>query len=614
MNLLAPLGLLALLTLPVIVILHMMQSRRRRTVVPSLLLWQQVPLRPATRRRRLRFTFLLLLHMLAALLLGLALAQPQIPWSWPGATRATAIIIDTSTSMALAETGGSRIERARQRAATLISQMRGADRIVLISAGPSARLIDQGSSADSARLLAALRQITIEGVGSDLFGAFTIAETFLLDQPGSRVIWLTDGALPPPDLNTLRLPLQVEVIGTRQPNRAIVTLAAYPNRIGATDVYARLVNFGDQPFRGSVRLLIDGQLDRTEQISIRPDSALELTWTLPGAAQQVRLEMNGNDGLPLDDSATVNIAGQQPIRALLVADDAPALARALQAMPEVRLQTVTPAAYAPASDVDLSIFVNTLPSRWPAGGVLVINPPTGGLLPISGTTRADSPVTLTPAGETLLRDVNFGGITWGQVAVIDPPSWLTPLLFNGDIPLIMRGRFERSEVAVWSFDLTASSLSERLAFPLLVARTARDLMPPQLPTSMTLGASLSYRADVRTTHVELTDPTGTTVRLALQPAIPTILEPTHIGIYQIREWAEDQLVREAQLPVNAGAIDESDPTPRFASATRNGTLAAVIAQPTATPQPLWSWLIIATIALLVGEWLYIQRRLQPEAR
>jgi hypothetical protein len=52
MTLLVPLALLSLLTLPIIVILHMTQLRRRRVEVPSLLLWRQIPLQATARRRR----------------------------------------------------------------------------------------------------------------------------------------------------------------------------------------------------------------------------------------------------------------------------------------------------------------------------------------------------------------------------------------------------------------------------------------------------------------------------------------------------------------------------------------------------------------------------------
>lgn len=615
MTFLAPIGLLALLALPVIVFLHLLQARRRQTVVPSLLIWRQIAPRPAARRRRrLRWTLLLLLHLLAALLIGLALAQPQIPLPWLGAARATAIVIDTSTSMALSEGGSARLERARQRAATLIAQMRGADQAALISAGPQARLIDRGGSADTARLLAALDQITIEGAGSDITGALTIAETFFLDQPGARLVWLTDGALPLPDLTTARIPLQIEVIGTTQPNRAVTTLAARLGNAGAVHVYARLVNHSNEPFRGPVRLLVDGQLSRSEPASIRPNAALELAWTLPGPAQQIRLELDGTDGLPLDDVATVNVTGQRPIRVVLVAADAPALARALQAMPEVTLITVDPASFAPDPTADLTIFVNTQPRRWLAGAMLLINPSAGGLLPINGTTTAGASLTLTPAGEALLRDVNLGGIAWGQIAVIDQPAWLTPLALSDGIPLILRGRFEQSDVAVWNFDLANNPLTTRLAFPLLVARTVRDLTPPPLPVAVTLGAPLVYQADIRATQLAVIDPAGNSATIALQPAIPATLEPTQAGVYRVQEWANERLLRETPIPVNAGAIGEADPTPRFASATLGAAPVAAPATRSDLPQPLWSWLLMTTIIVLIGEWLYTHRRPQPEAR
>ncbi|WP_298403095.1 VWA domain-containing protein [uncultured Chloroflexus sp.] len=615
MTLLAPLGLLALLTLPVIVILHLRQARRRRTVVPSLLLWQQLVPRPtAHRRRRLRWSLLLFLHLLGAFLIGFALAQPQLPLPWLGSVRATAILIDTSTSMALREGGNARLERARQQAATFIRQMRGADQVVLISAGPQARLIDRGSSADAARLLAALEQVTVEGAGSDVNGALTIAETFLLDQPGARVVWLTDGALPLPDLTVLRLPLQIEVLGTDQPNRAVVTLAARSGNAGAVHVYARLANHGNQPFRGTVRLLVDERISRNEAVNMRPDTALELAWTLPGPAQQIRLELNGNDGLPLDDAAVVNVSGQRPINVVLVANDAPALARALQAMPEVRLTTVDPAAFVPDAAADLTIFVNTQPRRWLAGAMLIINPPAGELLPSNGPTPAGTTLTFTPAGEALLRDVNLGGIAWGRIAAIEPPAWLTPLALSDGIPLILRGRFEHSEVAVWNFDVANEALTTRLAFPLLVARTVRDLTPPPAPVALILGAPLVYQADIRATQLTVIDPNGNRTTIAVQPAIPATIEPRQVGVYRVQEWAGDQLLRETQFPVNAGAIGEADPTPRFASAAIGAAPVQTPVTRAAAPQPLWSWLIIAAIIVLIGEWLYIQRRPQVEAR
>ncbi len=616
MTLLAPLALLSLLTLPIIVVLHMIQSRRRRVEVPSLLLWRQIPLQAtARRRRRLRLTLLLLLHLLVASLIGVALAQPEITLPWTSA-RTRAIIIDTSTSMALVEGGSSRLERARQRAAVLIREMRGADQVALIGAGPQPRLIDRGHVADSARLLGALTALDVEGSGSDLVSAFTIAETLLLDQPGAEIFVLTDGALSPPNFSNIRFPVRIEVLGTEQPNRAVATLAARTDAAQAIHIYARLVNAGDRLFRGPVQLWLDDQLQLTEQVSMQAGAVLELSWTLRGPAQQVRIELDGADGLPLDDTATVVVNNRRPIRVLLVADDSPALMRALQAMPEVEVTTVSPTDYVleQSATVEVTILVDTLPARWPTGGVLVINPPAGSLLDVRGTTAAVPTITLTPAGETLLRDINLSGIDWGSITIIEPPDWLTPLAFSGTQPLILRGRVERSDITVWNVDLTDHPLTRRLAFPLLVARTMRSLAPPPLPAAVTAGETLLYQADLRTTQLEIIAPNGIRDVVEVQPALPVAITLTQTGLYRIREWANEQTIHEAHLPVNASTLAEADPTPRMSSTTISPPVTSTQTKSIATPQPLWSWLMIIAIIILVMEWLYIQRRSVQEVR
>ncbi len=616
MTLLAPLALLSLLTLPIIVVLHMIQSRRRRVEVPSLLLWRQIPLQAtARRRRRLRLTLLLLLHLLVASLIGVALAQPEITLPWTSA-RTRAIIIDTSTSMALVEGGSSRLERARQRAAVLIREMRGADQVALIGAGPQPRLIDRGHVADSARLLGALTALDVEGSGSDLVSAFTIAETLLLDQPGAEIFVLTDGALSPPNFSNIRFPVRIEVLGTEQPNRAVATLAARTDTAQDVHIYARLVNAGNRLFRGPVQLWLDDQLQLTEQVSMQAGAVLELSWTLRGPSQQVRIELDGADGLPLDDTATVVVNNRRPIRVLLVADDSPALMRALQAMPEVEVTTVSPTDYVleQSATVEVTILVDTLPARWPTGGVLVINPPAGSLLDVRGTTAAVPTITLTPTGETLLRDINLSGIDWGSITIIEPPDWLTPLAFSGTQPLILRGRVERSDITVWNVDLTDHPLTRRLAFPLLVARTMRSLAPPPLPAAVTAGETLLYQADLRTTQLEIIAPNGIRDVVEVQPALPVAITLTQTGLYRIREWANEQTIHEAHLPVNASTLAEADPTPRMSSTTISPPVTSTQTKSIATPQPLWPWLITVAIIILVMEWLYIQRRSVQEVR
>src|SRR5919198_2765146 len=117
MTFLIPIGLLALLSLPIIIVLHLLRERRRRVTVPSLLHWLDVPRRREGERiRRLPLTLLLLLHLLIAGLLGLALGQPQLTGAPNNAARQTAIVLDTSTSMAARAGTTTRFAQAQVRA------------------------------------------------------------------------------------------------------------------------------------------------------------------------------------------------------------------------------------------------------------------------------------------------------------------------------------------------------------------------------------------------------------------------------------------------------------------------------------------------------------------
>ena len=72
-----PLGLLGLVSIPVILALHMFRERQNRYVVSSLKLWDFLePEVHGNKARRIPFSWLLVLDLLAAIFLSLAWSQP----------------------------------------------------------------------------------------------------------------------------------------------------------------------------------------------------------------------------------------------------------------------------------------------------------------------------------------------------------------------------------------------------------------------------------------------------------------------------------------------------------------------------------------------------------
>jgi hypothetical protein len=617
MTFLLPLGLLALLTLPIILILHLLRERRRRVSVPSLLHWLDLPRRPEGERiRRLPLTLLLLLHLLVAGLLGIALGQPQLAGAPNNTARQTAIVIDTSTSMAASAGTTTRFAQARARVRALLRELRPGDRATLIAAGPAARVVAEGGAGDLAALTTTLDQLRPGGDGSDLAGALTLAAAALDPQRERRIVAFSDGAVPVSSEATgsaraAEIAVDWQIIGSDQPNRAIVDFAMRPWG-GKLQVYARIANYDAAPFGAVVQLFGDDRLLDTRRVSLNGDGETELTWTLPASYATLRASLDGRDALPEDDQGFLAVAPPQPITALLVSAHPDALRRALAAS-GAQITVVDPGNYdqaRPAEAADVTVFDGFLPNAWPEGAVLAINPPTGNtLIAVDSSSNPAAGSELVQAS-AMLDGLSFGGVSFGLIQSIQLPPWANTQLTLGGQPLIARGRDGSHEIAIWTFDLASSNLPTRLAFPLLVARTIRDLTPPPLPAAIRAGASLPLRANPHATTLAITEPDGVRVTMPATSSL-TLDTLTQPGFYSIEVGSAD-----SQVGVNAGSLVESDLRPRARStdpsvtAGNTGGWTAPLGVNAGTERQmtdLWPWLALGALALLMLEWGYIHR-------
>lgn len=636
MTLLAPLGLLALLALPIIVLLHFRRERLRRIAVPSLLLWQQLEVVTGQKRRmRLPLTLLLLLHLLAALLLGLALTQPQwLTGLLQQGNRNIVVILDTSNSMAAREGIGSRLDQARAEVRGIMGNLTATDRLTLITASSRAQLLASGGGGNQGELLAALDLVQPGGTGTNLNEALTLAGvTRQGSTAASEIVVVSD--LDPPQTDDLPLDALrwVRVGGTTQ-NQAIVVLATRPRR-GTTpgyDVYARITNYDNQPVATTLSLYGDDELIETRDLSLQAAGEVELTWELPATVERLRAELGTDDALTIDNTAELQLEQVRQRRIVVVAEGAPAIQRALQAIDGVTASVVSPDQYAstPPDAADLTIFYSTVPETLPAGGVLLINPPVGEtpLLTVNAPVGADpnavptppAPVRIVPAssgtGANPLDGLSFGGVDFGAVPQVVTPEWARPLLTQGDTPLVLEGNTGTSTVMVWAFDPQAGNLQEKLAFPLLTARSVRYLTTPPPPTDIVPGEQVVLATGPRTDRIELVAPDGTTTTLAANGTVYLDGLQTP-GLYRLTEYAGDAVVYEGALAVNAGNALESDlqarampliGTPYLAGATPPDANASVAAPPVQDEMPLWPWLALLALGVMVLEWIYVHWR------
>ena len=77
MNFLWPLALLGLLTLPFIILLHLLRHRREQRPIPSLLFWRGLEQKKSGQLPRyIPLSLMLLLQLFIAIVLALAAARP----------------------------------------------------------------------------------------------------------------------------------------------------------------------------------------------------------------------------------------------------------------------------------------------------------------------------------------------------------------------------------------------------------------------------------------------------------------------------------------------------------------------------------------------------------
>jgi hypothetical protein len=119
-----PLLLIGLLAAAIPIILHLLSSVRAQDMMFPTLRFLRLSMEKTARRRRVQHWLLLLLRAAMLALLALAVAEPisRATGGWLGQKHSAGVIIlDNGYSMAVNNAGGSRFERARAEAASLLS-------------------------------------------------------------------------------------------------------------------------------------------------------------------------------------------------------------------------------------------------------------------------------------------------------------------------------------------------------------------------------------------------------------------------------------------------------------------------------------------------------------
>lgn len=635
-RLLAPIGLLAAISLPLIVLIYMRRQQPIPRHIPSLRFWHPA-LGQERDRSRLRpppRSLLLLLELLVAALLTLTLARPAAKealgaLSANSSPRHQIVLLDGSTSM-MATDGTSnktRFDLGRARALKVIDGWQPGDVISIVVFGSATRTFSVSDAQQQREVKHDLATMPPPGGVGDLNAVLDLASNLRLPERANRITLITDGGLTadPAVVKQVGMPIALDEVGTPLDNLAVTEISADAVS-GQKDTYrltAEITNYSGDAVAVPYSVLADGVDVADNQVTVQPGESQPVSLQLPAGTGQALITTRRLDGLLEDNRATIILHqdARLSLAILLVTDNPDKLQRALAVLPGARVDTVptsTSGIGQMAAGYDLVVYdgLTPAPADLPSAPTIFVQPqPIAGLFAVTGA-MPQPQITRVHAGDPLLADLDVEGLAFGQTSAYQLPAGATEILGgssdNVTGPLLWRGTVHGQPSFTLAFSIADSNIGQRVVFPVLVARMVDELVQSPLPSAVSIGEPIVFHPSPVTARISISSPSGQNTTLttggASQGEAMTFAGTSEVGIYSLTESrANGDVMARGQFAVNAGNRAESNlqPNAQLAALLQDsGTSAGETGLKTASDLvDLWPLVAAIALALLAVEWI-----------
>jgi len=595
-----PLALLGLLFVPLVVAMYLLKLRREPTTVPSTLLWDRLlaDVEANAPWQRLRRSLLLFLQLLLVLALAVLAARPFLERP-AGLAGDLVLVVDASASMGATDVEPNRLEAAKAAALEALRELPAGGRVSVVAAGRTARVVANATT-DLGRVRQAIASIEVTATTGDLGDALRLAGALAARSVDAEILVATDAAIATPPTARVDTPVRVLQVGRDRKNHAIAALAVRTAPSAVTrSVFVSVANLDLEPAERRIELYGDDRLLEARDVFLDPQARADVVIDdVPRdvAVVEVRLVASDDaaagapDRLAIDDRAWAVVPPDQLRRILLVGEGDPYLEAALSYLPNTELYGVEPDAYGAGSKpelFDLIIFESFVPTTLPPTAILAIAPPrTSPVGEVSGTLRNPGIGALSP-DEPILRYVDLTTTHIAQAQRLVLPDWARTVIPGpGGAPLLYIGDRAGQRTAVLAFEPRRSDLPLQVAFPILLANLAGELLGGSAgpADAVAPGSPVSLPIPAGATGLVVTRPDGSTVELA--PGTPgaaavTFTQTDLVGVYSA------QPVRPpASLDPSASAAPSASPSAAPSASANPSASAAPTAPPVDPDAPI----------------------------
>ena len=572
-------ALLALFTTGTIVALYFLKLRHRRVVISSSILWRKVldERQSHSLWEKLRRIVSIVIAVTIALLIGLALARPEIE-SLTGKNERIVIVLDTSPTMnTQTGDGQTRWQHAVERAKSLLD-----------SGGPTTefRVIDTSS-------------VTASGFTTDRNEIRKLIDSMSpktaepqfpkVDARDSQVYFISDG------VTLHNTPASVRRISVfESANNVGITafeIRSIPSTPLGYEAYLEIQNFGQPAEVGIVVSGTGGQrINKTVQLGTEEiyKDVFDLS-QFAGGGLRATIQSK-DDALPLDDVAFAYLPIKRKTRTLLVTRGNQFLETLLKLDNYVDFAVTDPANYRESPNVDAYIFDRFAPAAAPARPSLIIGTPSAPWLKPSTGEMQKPEIATWSESHPIMQFVSVHDVTIERASRIDPGN-LTVIAASKQAPLIVAS--EKPKWVMLTFDLQSSDFPFHVGFPVFIENVLAWFSREQLALKRSPGI-----VDVPLAGAQIRTIDGKIIPSDQQLG-QTVFQTMEPGLYTATQG--DQRLH---LAVNLA-------NPTFSEVNRSvfKTDRAAATQHYWLRRELWFYMLVGAVVLIGIEWLTYHRRL-----
>lgn len=602
-----PLSFLLLLgVLPLIVFLHSLRPRGLKVSTTTLFLWERL-LRERTVGSRLgrllKKNLPLVLQLLSALVLITALADPSLlSWGAPGGD--TVAVVDLSASMKAKGRSGSRFDDARRELFSLIDAVPAGQKMMVVGAAAAPRLLSPFTE-DKKKLRDLARALQPTDGAAEVKEAILFAHSFLKRSGRDRVVVISDGAFDGAEELPWNSP-HLRLVRAEGPsdNVGIINFEfrRAPGLPGRYEAMLSVRNFTSRPVSVPVTLTVGEKRLVQENVEIAPQQSRVLIHpyegTLSGRATAV---LGIEDDFPTDNQAYLALSESRPMSVLYAGKGNPFLEHLFRSLGArvSRLERLDPDSLSSALQAHDVIVLDGIPSPpLVEGNFLLINT-VGAGLPLSAGGKIFRPRPLPQlARHPVTAGIRLDDLYIREALRLVPAGAGIPLAVSREGPLIVALEKDRLRALAIGFDLAASDLPFKVAFPVLLSN-AFDWFQPKRPEFPATGvpAGKPYLLHLRGTdeEVELTSPSGRRDKLRALSNPISFADTFDAGFYTFKSGS-----REGEFAANPFSESESRIAPRVREGSSENS-AAGGREEAARGFSLWPYLLLLVAALLAVE-------------